>query len=251
MSEFQVLSGAEPFYYEGGKIGCLVSHGFTGTTQSMHFLGEYLAKQGGLTVVGPRLTGHGTSPKDMARSTAEQWIRDVEAGLQTLRQKCDKIFVTGLSMGGTLTLYLAAMYPDVFAGAIPINGAVFLNSTALAGLAYMAKAPEEVPGVGSDIKKPGITELAYPVVPVPSIRQVYGLMSVTRELLPVIRCPLLVFQSKEDHVVHPSNAPFIMENAGSVDKRLIWLENSYHVATLDNDKELIAQEALSFIQKHS
>ena len=85
-----ILPGAEPFFFEGSRTGCLVSHGFTGTTQSMRFLGEYLARQGGLTVSGPRLTGHGTAPDDMARSTAEQWIRDLEAAMNTLRERCDK-----------------------------------------------------------------------------------------------------------------------------------------------------------------
>ena len=74
-------------------------------------------------------------------------------------------------MGGTLTLYMAAMHADVFAGALPINPAVFLNSPDLAGLAFMANAPADCSGVGSDIKQPGVTELAYPVVPVPAIRQ--------------------------------------------------------------------------------
>ena len=250
MSEEKVLSGAEPFFFEGSEVGCLVSHGFTGTTQSMRFLGEYLAQEGGFTVIGPRLTGHGTRPEDMARATAEDWIRDLERAMDTLRQRCQKISITGLSMGGTLTLYMAAMYPDVFSGAVPINGAVFLNSPDMAALAFMADAPATVPGVGSDIKKPGVTELAYPVVPVPAVRQLYALMAATRELLPSVVCPTLVFQSLDDHVVEPENAPYIIEHVGTEDKQLIWLDESYHVATLDNDKELIARETLQFIQRH-
>jgi carboxylesterase len=250
MPETKIMTGAEPFFFEGNEVGCLVSHGFTGTTQSMRFLGEYLAKEGGLTVVGPRLKGHGTSVEDMARSSAEDWIRSVEAGLQALRERCSKIFVTGLSMGGTLALYMAAMYPDVICGAVPINGALFVDNPDLAGLAFMAAAPAAVPGVGGDIKKPGVTELAYEDVPVPSIRQLYALMSVTRELLPRVKCPILVIQSRDDHVVVPENAPYIIDNAGAEDKRLLWLENSYHVATLDHDKELIAQETLKFIRSH-
>ena len=104
MSKIEVMSGAEPFYFEGNEVGCLVSHGFTGTTQSMRFLGEFLAREGGLTVVGPRLKGHGTTPEDMAQATAEDWIRSVEGAMDTLRQRCSRIFVTGLSMGGTLAL---------------------------------------------------------------------------------------------------------------------------------------------------
>jgi carboxylesterase len=246
-----VLAGAEPFFFEGCKTGCLVSHGFTGTTQSMRFLGQYLAREGGLTVIGPRLMGHGTTPEEMAQSTAEEWVRDLEAAMEMLRERCDKIFVAGLSMGGTLTLYMAAMHADVFQGAVPINGAVFLNSPDLAGLAFAANAPAVIPGVGSDIKQPGVTELAYPVVPVPAIRQLYALMGVTRELLPRVTCPTLVFQSRDDHVANPDNAPYIFEHVGAADKRLVWLDNSYHVATLDNDKELIAAETLQFIREHS
>lgn len=250
MSKYKVLPEAEPFFFEGDQTGVLVSHGFTGTTQSMRFLGEFLHAQGGFTVSGPRLTGHGTHPDEMAGATAEDWIRDLEAALEKLRQRCSRVFITGLSMGGTLTLYMAAMHADALAGALPINPAVFLNSPDLAGLAFMAGAPATVPGVGSDIKQPGVTELAYPVVPVPAIRQLYALMGVTRELLPRVTCPTMIFASREDHVVTPENGPYILEHLGSADKSLVWLENSYHVATLDNDKELIAREALKFIQAH-
>jgi carboxylesterase len=250
VSEIEIMPGAEPFFFEGNEVGCLVSHGFTGTTQSMRFLGEFLAREGGFTVIGPRLKGHGTTPEDMARSTAEDWVRSVEEAMHTLQQRCDQIFITGLSMGGTLTLYMAAMYPSVFAGAVPINGAVFLNSPDMASLAFMAGAPPVVPGVGSDIKKPGEVELAYPVVPVPTMRHLYALIAVTRELLPRVTCPTLVFQSRDDHVVVPDNAPYIVEHVGARDRRLIWLEDSYHVATLDNEKEQMAAEIVRFIQTH-
>ena len=63
-------------------------------------------------------------------------------------------------------------------------------------------------------------------------------------------CPTLVFQFRDDHVVNPDNAPYIVEHVGTADKRLVWLDNSYHVATLDNDKELIGRETLRFIQEH-
>ena len=250
MSEYQVLPGAEPFFFEGNEVGCLVSHGFTGTTQSMRSLGELLAREGGFTVIGPRLKGHGTDPEDMAQSTAEEWIRSLEEALVTLRDRCSTIFITGLSMGGTLSLYMAAMYPDVFKGTIPINGALFTDMPEFTGLAFAADAPATIPGIGSDIKKPGLTELAYPDVPVPAIRQLYALMGVTRDLASQVTCPTLIFQSREDHVVAPDNGPYILESVGATDKRLIWLENSYHVATLDNDKELIAGETVKFIKKY-
>jgi len=83
---------------------------------------------------------------------------------------------------------------------------------------------------------------------VPAIRHLYGLMGVAKELLPRVACPTVVFTSREDHVVPPSNGPYILERLGAADKRLVWLESSYHVATLDNDKEFIAAEMAAFIR---
>lgn len=251
MSDFTNLPETQPFFYEGGPVGVLVSHGFTGSPQSMRYLGEQLAKRGGFTVLGPRLKGHGTVPEDMVQSTAGEWIASLEEALEALQTRCSSIFITGLSMGGTLTLYMAAMHPQVIRGAIPINGAVFLDSPDMAGLAFMRGAPDFVPGIGSDIKQPGIVEMAYARTPVAAFKHIYALMAVTRALLPRITCPLLVFQSCEDHVVPPANGNEIMLKAGSAEKRLVWLEDSYHVATLDNDKDRIVDETVAFIQANA
>jgi len=247
MSEHTILPGAEPFFFPGNDIGVLVCHGFTGTTQSMRPLGEALAAAG-YTVIGPRLAGHGISPEAMARSTAADWIASVDAALATLRETCSKIFMVGLSMGGTLTLYTAAKHADVITGAVPINAAVQLNSADMAGAALDANMPATLPGIGSDIKKPGVVELAYNEVPVPAFRQAYALFSVTHDLLPKVTCPVLVIQSRYDHVVDPSNGPRIVRRLGSSHIDLRWLNDSYHVATLDNDLPLICSETLAFIR---
>ena len=246
MSEDKILPGAEPFFFPGNQVGVLVCHGFTGTTQSMRPLGEAL-HQRGYTVIGPRLAGHGISPAAMALTTASDWIASVDEALATLRKTCDRIFITGLSMGGTLALYTAAKHRDVIQGAIPINATVQLDNPDMAGLALDAAMPATVPGIGSDIKAPGVTELAYADVPVPAIRQVYALAAVTRDLLPRVQCPTLVIQSREDHVVNPRNGPRIVRLLGASRVELLWLDNSYHVATLDNDKDLIAQRTAEFI----
>ena len=225
----------------------LVCHGFTGTTQSMRPLGEALAAAG-YTVIGPRLAGHGISPAAMARTTAADWIASVDEALAKLRETCSQIFMVGLSMGGTLTLYTAAKHADILKGAVPINAAVQLNSADMAGAALDAHMPATVPGIGSDIKKPGVVELAYKEVPVPAFRQAYALFSVTHDLLPKVTCPVLVIQSRDDHVVDPSNGPRIVRRLGSSRIDLRWLNDSYHVATLDNDLPLICSETLAFIR---
>lgn len=250
MTNPTILPGAEPLYAIGSRTGVLVSHGFTGTPQSMRFLAEGIAKAG-CTVAMPRLKGHGTTPADMAAATASDWTADIVAAMRWLEERCDLLFMTGLSMGGTLTLWAAGQFPDRFAGIIPINAAVVMDTPDMAALAFAPDAPAELPGIGSDIKAPGVKEVAYPVTPVPAIKHLIALAAVADLMLPRIKCPALVIHSREDHVVPPHNGEHIMSRISSTDKELLWLDNSYHVATLDNDKELILQRTLAFITAHS
>jgi carboxylesterase len=249
MSKQEVMAGAEAFYAEGNRIGVLTIHGYTGSPQSMRYLAEGLA-QAEYTVALPRLSGHGTTPADMATTTASDWIADLHTAIDWLKERCDTLFVTGLSMGGTLTLYLAAQYPGLFKGIIPINAVIFINNPAYASLAYMKDGPIEAIGISGDIKAPGVAELCYPVVVVPTIKELSALMKVTEEILPYVTCPALIITSREDHVVPPANGEYIFNRIASQEKRILWLEESYHVATLDNDKERILQESIAFIKAH-
>lgn len=247
MSDEPILAGAEPFHFRGNDIGVLVCHGFTGCTQSMRYLGEQLHRAG-YSVIGPRLKGHGISPAAMAKTSCADWIASVDEALAELRSTCSQVYMTGLSMGGTLTLYTAAKHADVIRGAVPINAVVHIGKSDMASIALDPSMPATVPGIGSDVKDPAATELAYKEVPVPAIRQLYALTAVTHDLLPLIKCPTLVLQSREDHVVDPSNGPRIVRGVGAKRVELLWLENSYHVATIDHDKDIIASKTIEFIR---
>ena len=244
----RVMEGAEPFRMEGNDVGVLVCHGFTGTTQSVRPLGEGLARAG-FTIAGPRLAGHGTSVRDMAKSTASEWIASIEEELDWLQERTNEIFFVGLSMGGMFALYFAAMRPELIRGIVPINGCVFLKDPELSRLVFDKNAPATVPGVGSDIKASGVKELVYPEVPLPAVKEFMALMRVTDDLLPTIETPALIFQSLEDHVVPPENGPYIQNHLGSRYRQLARLENSYHVATLDNDASYIAEQTIRFIME--
>jgi carboxylesterase len=247
--DVDVWPDAQPFSFEGGKTGVLVVHGFTGCTQSMHPLGEGLA-EAGFTVVGPRLPGHGTTVKDMSTKTWQEWSGEAEKGLKELLDRCDKVFITGLSMGGTITLYLGEKYNDEVAGLMPINAAVAKLNPLLPLTPVAKHVLKTIPGVGSDIKDPDSKESCYAKVPVPAAAQLYELMKLTKVDLPKITAPILVFTSREDHVVPPKNGPYIMEHVSSMDKELVWLDNSYHVATIDYDKDEIIKRCVEFIQRH-
>ncbi len=245
MSEqFPVLQGAEPFYFEGNETGILVIHGFTGSPHSMRYLGE-LYRDEGFTVCGPRLKGHGTHYEDMEQTTYEDWIASIDEGYEWLTKRCKQIIVTGLSMGGTLTLHMAQKHADIVA-MIPINATINIDQY---DQILSLKEPRFIDGIGSDIKADGIKELAYMKTPVRSLHELFKLKKETHPKLDQIKCPALVIVSSEDHVVPPKESDYIYEHISSTIKKKVVLENSYHVATLDNDKDKIFEESLAFIRK--
>jgi len=242
--QYPVLEGAEPFYHEGGRTGILVSHGFTGTTQSMRPLFEAYAAAG-YTVCAPRLKGHGTHYLDLEQCTYPDWIASVEEAYEWLKLRCDTIFVTGLSMGGTLTLYMAEHHPEI-RGIIPINPGI--RSPELEE-AYHLEGVRFLPAIGSDIKKPGVVELAYEQVPHKALREALDLMGVVRDQLAKVKCPTLLFVSPEDHVIPAYSSQIVYDSISSEIKEIRELPNSYHVATLDNDQQAIIDGTLEFMKK--
>lgn len=244
--DFEVLSGAEPYTAEGGRTGILVSHGFTGTVQSMRPLGEAFAREG-YTVTVPRLHGHGTHHEEMEGTTYQDWIASVEEAFAWLKERCDTIFMAGLSMGGTLALYMAQKHPEIRAISL-INAAV--DVPAMKSVHDMQEDIRFLDAIGSDIKKPGIVELAYEKTPVASVKQILAFMDEVRGGLSGVRCPALIFVSPEDHVVPPGNAQLIYDGIASEEKAIIEMPDSYHVATLDNDQQRIIDETLAFFKKH-
>lgn len=245
--EARLMPGAEPFFFEGGERGCLLVHGFTGNPSSMRPMGEYLAAQG-ITAHGPRLKGHGTTVEDMAACSYRDWLDSAEAGLQELSSRCSTVYVAGLSMGGTIALYLAHRYPEQVKGVISICAPVMFTDFKYKLVPLLKYLIKTVPGVGSDIKDPAVKESSYDKVPVRSVPELLHICKMVKEVLPQIKQPALIFGAREDHVVPPVNPPYIFEHIGSEQKELIWLENSYHVATLDYDKEIVFERTAALIK---
>ncbi len=240
----RILPGAEPFRFDGGSSGVLLVHGFTGSPASLRPMGEWLAAHG-VTVEGPRLPGHGTSFEELSRVTWQEWEREAEEGLDALSARCSDVVVAGLSMGGGLALHLGAKHPDRIRGVVAINPYVHDSRLAAAPVARLFMRTRK--GVVNDIKRPGQDEVGYERIPVASLVTLSQLLKTVEGELPKMTLPLLVFSSVDDHVVKPSNARLVMSLAGSTDKELVRLTNSYHVATLDYDAEAIFERVLRFV----
>jgi len=244
----QLMTGAEPWQADGGPAGVLVVHGFTGNPQSMRPLAEAFAAAG-LTVSLPLLPGHGTRVEDMLPTRWADWSSAAEQAYDELAARCESVVVAGLSMGGTLTLWLASRHPE-------IRGIVLVNPLAdgeAPGIVEMVAQLRElgeplVPGIGSDIALEGAVESAYPLTPVEPLLSLHGALADLRRGLGAIRCPVLLCTSPQDHVVDPVSSDLVASAvAGPVER--VMLERSFHVATLDHDAPLIAQRAVEFVRR--
>ncbi len=243
-----VLPGAEPFSHDGGDVGVLLCHGFTGSPQSLRPWAKSLA-DAGYTVRLPLLPGHGTTWQDLNRTRWTDWYGTVSASLDDLAGRCRAVVVAGLSMGGALALRLAAQRGAEVAGVVVVNPSVKGEDPRLRLVPVLQYLLPSVPGIGSDIKKPGSTELAYPRTPLRALHTLTRLWTDVAADLPRVTQPLLLLRSAEDHVVPASSSALVLRQVSSGEVQEIVLADSYHVATLDNDAEVITKQSLDFIER--
>jgi carboxylesterase len=173
--------------------------------------------------------------------------------LDELRGRCSTVFVAGISMGGTLTLELARRHQDL-AGVV-VMAAPVQAMEALEPLVNDPDRPVVVAApwatVGVLTEDVGVGGIAYLEMPLGALERGMGLMSEVRQGLADVRVPTLLIYGDADQVVDKANGPFVLENIGSTDKRLLALPDSSHEVTLDVDRERIMVEVFDFIRAHS
>lgn len=245
MSDWSALGSGK-----NAKIGVLLVHGFTGSPASMRPWAKYLHDHG-YSVRVPLLPGHGTRPEDLNQIHWQEWPQKIDDELNELMQSCEKVFIAGLSMGGGTALYVASHRSNDIAGIILVNPMIHV---ALIGpeLAYFFSRFQKLrKSVGDDIKMKGVTEWGYDALPTRGVVQLLKMLRITRRELPRVTAPLQLFHSVDDHTLPVSNTEIIMSKIGSPQKQRIELTNSYHVATLDFDAQVIFENSRLFIESHS
>ena len=246
-----IIPTAEPFFFPGGEIGCLLVHGFTGAPKEMRWMGEYLAEQGH-TVLGIRLAGHATRPEDLIRTRWGDWLASVEDGWQILGGATTQIFVIGLSMGGVLSLLLASRFPvkGVVAMATPYK---LPPDPRLPFLRWLHWFKPWIAGGASDWHdlEAEKVHISYDGYPSRSILELNELLTKMRAGLPRVTEPTLLIHSRQDGSIDPENMPNIYKELGSKDKAMLWIENSGHVLTRDAAREQIFKAADDFIRRVS
>jgi carboxylesterase len=244
-----IMAGAEPFSHDGSDVGVLVCHGFTGTPQGMRPVAEHLA-DAGYTVRLPRLPGHGTTWREMNRTTWQDWYASVNASFLELRERCAKTVAVGLSMGGCLVTRLAQDHGPRVSGLVLMNPAFKVEDIRLRALPVLQHLVASLPGIAGDIKKSGgPTELAYDRIPLRALHSQTQMWSTVVRDLPEVTQPVLLLRSAEDHVVPASSSALFLSRISSTDVTEIVLADSYHVMTLDNDAPRVLAETSAFVER--
>lgn len=229
-------------------MGVVVLHGFGGSPATVRPLAEALVGAG-YSVEVPRLPGHGTSAEDMVATRFADWWAAAEEAYLRLAGRCQEAIVAGCSMGGALAVRLAARHPEV-AGLVCVNPMARPADPALTEMVGLMVDAGEVlsPAGPPDIADPDAEERAYDTVPLAALVSLHRALEELQADLGRVACPVLVMTSAHDHVVDPADSDHLAVLVAAPVER-VTLHRSYHVATLDHDRDEVARRCVEFVRR--
>jgi carboxylesterase len=245
----EILPGAGPFYFRGNNTGVILIHGGGGgTCADLKPLAEDLHSKGGFTIILPLLPGYGTNPQDLRNIQIENWKSVLYNEFCILRDRCDKIFVGGHSMGGVLTLLLAANYnlDGIFTISAPIgiqNVLFYLVPFFKIFIKYHSIDSEKF------VKDTKGKWVGYSKIPLNIATKLKSLMKEMKLSLKKIHCPALIFQGKNDSEIKKQSMEYIFNNIKSKKKKKVWLPNNDHPILESPDHEQIVSELFKFLNE--
>lgn len=252
----QLRPGAEPRFYRGNHIGCLVMHGFMASPGEVNWAGAHLA-EAGYTVYVPRLTGHGINPDHMKRMRWQDWFGHVLDGYHLLNQQCEQIYLVGHSMGGLLALLLAASQDVaglvVAATPVEIPDPLMRLTRWIHPLRPFLHYPSE-----DTLNQEIITEqlargedaigrVHYARWSSRAVYELYLLITRAADVLPQITAPLLLLYAEQDTTAVASNADVIRERVASKSVQTHLLQDGAHILFQDAGRNEAFSVSASFI----
>lgn len=236
----------QPFFFQAGKRAVLLLHGFTGSSSDVRMLGRFLEKKG-YTSYAPHYRGHGVPPEQLIETGPNEWWEDVVKGYETLKEAgYEQIAVAGLSLGGVFSLKLAMNFP--LKGVVTMCSPMTMRTTDMMfqGVLKYAKDYKKFEGKNEEQIKQEIEAIRQKGMP--SLVDLQQLVQDVRKDLDLIYTSILVVQSRHDEIINPESAHIIYENVESLNKKLVWFENSSHVITLDKEKAELHKVIFEFLE---
>lgn len=251
----QDAAPTEPFLWPGGRLGCLLVHGLTSTPYEMRYLGERL-RSAGYGVCGVQLAGHATGAADLEPYRWRDWYASVEDGLDRLCASSAQVVAVGLSLGALLVLRLAHEHAARVAGVVVLSTVLELSSRWPARLAKIISGilpmlPERLrfaSKAGSDIADPDARRVhpSYRRIPLRSVVELIALQREVQAILPAVRQPVLAIHSEHDHTAPLANLDVLRRTLPNL-RRSVVLAASYHVVSVDVERERVVAEIERFL----
>ena len=248
-----VVKEASPVFLSGGRTAVLLIHGFTSSPKEFSELAREIHSKG-YTVYAPLLPGHGTSPEDLKTVDKNDWIDSVLKAYDYLTDNYPLISVVGFSMGGTLSIILAAK--KKIEKIVLVAPLIKIRKRPEAWISPEIKA-QTVGYLFKYLKKNSIGNInnpdglkrhfAYIHYPLSAVRELIALVKNARRVVKNIEAPILVIHSKNDKTADYRGSEWILRNIGSIDKNFIWLKNSNHVLWFDYDREKVISSIVEFL----
>ena len=239
------IEGGEPFVLGEGGAGILALHGFTGSPYEVRALGELLHASG-FGVYGAALAGHATDVAELEKATADDYLLQAERALDEARRRFERVYIVGLSVGGTLGLHLAANRP--VAGLVTISAPVFLYPMMSATLPLIEqwlpglRAPANFAAWQGNV-------VGYKSTTIGAVNVILDVLARVRKELDLVKAPLLVMHSVRDLTVPVDSAREIYDRASSADKRLELIDAGSHLMTIEPNLRLIDAIIVDFLKR--
>jgi len=251
-----VLHGAQTIdLQEEGSPGVLLLHGFGDTPQTLGLLARKLHKSG-FSVYAPLLPGHGRNMDAFGKSRAKDWISAARSALADIRRRHESVSIVGLSMGGALSVLIAAEVEDIRALVLiaPYLGMPrvlwLAASTHWAWERFVGEVNSRDP---RSIRDPIEREknLAYGAITGRALFELSKVVKLARKSLSRVKAPTLIIQSREDPRCAPEVAEFALKMLGAQEKKLIWTEGAGHIITVDYGRERVLTEVERWLRAHA
>lgn len=252
-------------HQEKPRKAILLFHGMTGSPFELKKYAKHLHSNG-FDVYGYCLPGHGDHPQSIKTVSWQDWINFSNEKYENLRGQYDEFFLGGLCLGAVIALNLAQNYKDV-TGIIGLSTTLFLDGWTIPwyydlmiGLAlhtilrYYYTFPEREPyGIKNEVVRRKIANLmtrntvAMDNYPMSCVYELLKLSKHTRKNMKKVTVPILLIHSTEDDLTSIKSAEFVYNNVSSARKEFIRLQESYHLVIYDNEKELVFNKSVEFL----